>query len=173
MVQKFFSMFWGRMDVFAKRAKNGNYYPQCDNRWNNAKCPKQRNEKIYCEDCEHQCWTKLTLKTIEKYLLGYREDGADKSVTHVLNQIYEPIAEMNVKKVSVTKVTTALKKEGYLSNEPNPETGKTRKVPSVKGKELGIYMVEREYSGRMYQSVTYNRNAQEYVVNLIRKLLEE
>lgn len=77
MVQKFFSMFWGRMDVFAKRAKNSNYYPQCDNRWNNAKCPKQRNEKIYCEDCEHQCWTKLTLEVIEKHLWGYREDGTD------------------------------------------------------------------------------------------------
>ena len=77
MVQKFFSMFWGRMDVFAKRAKNGNYYPQCDNRWNYSKCPKQRNEKIYCEDCEHQCWTKLTLEVIEKHLWGYREDGAD------------------------------------------------------------------------------------------------
>lgn len=25
-VQKFFAMFWGRMDVYAKRAKNGNYY---------------------------------------------------------------------------------------------------------------------------------------------------
>ena len=77
MAQKFFSMFWGRMDVFAKRAKNGKYYPQCDNRWNNAKCPKQRNEKIYCEDCEHQCWTRLTLDVIEKHLWGYREDGID------------------------------------------------------------------------------------------------
>lgn len=77
MAQKFFSMFWGRMDVYAKRAKNGNYYPQCDNRWNNAKCPKQRNEKMYCEDCEHQCWTKLTLEVIERHLWGYREDGAD------------------------------------------------------------------------------------------------
>lgn len=97
----------------------------------------------------------------------------DKSITHVLNQIYEPIAELNVKKVSVTKVTSALKEEGYLLDEPNTETGKTRKVPSVKGKELGIYIVEREYHGRMFQSVTYNRNAQEYVVRLIRKLLEE
>lgn len=77
MAKKFFSMFWGRMDVYAKRAKNGNYYPQCDNRWNNAKCPKQRNEKVYCEDCEYQCWTKLTLEVIEKHLWGYREDGAD------------------------------------------------------------------------------------------------
>lgn len=60
-----------------------------------------------------------------------------------------------------------------LLDEPNPETGKTRKVPSAKGRELGIYMVEREYNGRIYQSVTYNRNAQEYVVKLIRKLAEE
>ena len=66
-----------------------------------------------------------------------------------------------------------MKDDGYLLEEPNPETGKTRKVPSVKGNELGIYMVEREYNGRIYQSVTYNRNAQEYVVGLIRKLVEE
>lgn len=100
----------------------------------------------------------------------YKED---MSITHVLNQIYEPIAEMNVKKISVTKVTALLKEEGYLLDEPNPETGKTRKVPSTKGKELGIYLTEREYNGRMYQSVTYNRNAQEYVVEVIRKLAEE
>lgn len=96
----------------------------------------------------------------------------DKSITHVLNQIYEPIAEMNIKKVSVTKVTAALKEDGYLLEEPNPETGRMRKVPSEKGRELGIYMVEREYNGRMYQSVTYNQNAQEYIVRLIRKLAE-
>lgn len=27
LATKFFAMFWGREDVFAKRAKNGNYYP--------------------------------------------------------------------------------------------------------------------------------------------------
>lgn len=97
----------------------------------------------------------------------------DKSITHVLNQIYEPIADMNVKKVSVTKVTATLKEEGYLLDEPNPETGKTRKVPSMRGRELGIYTVEREYNGRIYESVTYNKNAQEHVVELIRKLIEE
>ncbi len=96
----------------------------------------------------------------------------DKSITHVLNQIYGPIAELNIKKISVTKVTAALKEEGYLLDEPNPETGKIRKVPSAKGKELGIDMIEREYNGRIYQSVIYNKNAQEYVVSLIRKLAE-
>ena len=28
-------MFWGREDVYAKRGKNGGYFPQCDNRWDN------------------------------------------------------------------------------------------------------------------------------------------
>lgn len=62
----------------------------------------------------------------------------DKSITHVLNQIYASIAERNVKKVSVTKVTAALKEEGYLLEELNPETGKTIKVPSEKGKNCGF-----------------------------------
>ena len=64
------------------------------------------------------------IEILEKF--SYLED---KSITHVLNQIYEPIADMNVKKVSVTKVTAALKEDGYLLDEPNPETGKTTKPP--------------------------------------------
>ena len=71
----------------------------------------------------------------------------DKSITHVLNQIYKPIADMNVKNVSVAKVTATLKDEGYLLDEPNAEIGKTRKVPSEKSREPGIYTVEREYNG--------------------------
>ena len=71
---QFFAMFWGREDVFAKRAKNGNYYPQCDNRWNNVLCPKQKGQKVYCEDCENICWTKLKPEMIIAHLLGYRDD---------------------------------------------------------------------------------------------------
>lgn len=97
----------------------------------------------------------------------------DQSITHVLNQIYEPISDLNVKKISVAKITSALKEEGYLLEEQNPETGKSRKVPSVKGNELGIYMVEREFNGRMYQSVTYDQNAQEYIVELLKRMIEE
>ena len=46
-------------------------------------------------------------------------------------------------------------------------------MPSAKGQELGIYTIKREYNGRMYESVTYNQNAQRYVVELIEKLAEE
>lgn len=34
----FFSMFHGRVDVYAKRSKNG-YYTVCENRWKSGLCP--------------------------------------------------------------------------------------------------------------------------------------
>lgn len=77
MARQYFAMFWGRTDVYAKRGRNGGYFPQCDNRWNAGLCPKQRGEKVRCEDCENTKWTKLTVKKIIEHLLGYKEDGSD------------------------------------------------------------------------------------------------
>lgn len=77
MAIRFFSMFWGREDVYARRGKNGGYFPQCDNRWNMKLCPKQRGEKIFCDECENKKWTKLDAKKIVAHLLGYKEDGSD------------------------------------------------------------------------------------------------
>ena len=57
MAIRFFSMFWGREDVYARRGKNGGYFPQCDNRWNDRLCSKQRKEKVFCDECENTKWT--------------------------------------------------------------------------------------------------------------------
>lgn len=70
-------MFWGREDVYAKRAKNGRYYPQCSNRWNHAICPKQSGERKDCEDCANKNWIKLKPETIINHLIGSREDAID------------------------------------------------------------------------------------------------
>lgn len=77
LANRFFAMFWGRTDVYAKRGTKGGYFPQCDHRWNDRICPKQHGEKINCEACEHRRWTELKPKKIIEHLLGYREDGAD------------------------------------------------------------------------------------------------
>ena len=77
MAKRFFAMFWGREDVYAKRGKNGGYFPQCDNRWNNYLCPKQQKKKVYCDECSNRKWTSLDVKKIITHLLGYKEDGSD------------------------------------------------------------------------------------------------
>ena len=81
MAKRFYGMFWGREDVFAKRARNGNYYPQCGNRWNSL-CPRQAGDsetgkRVSCADCPHTSWIRLQPETILSHLNGYREDGTD------------------------------------------------------------------------------------------------
>ncbi|MFR5557833.1 MAG: hypothetical protein ACLTKE_14185 [Coprococcus sp.] len=39
-------MFWGREDVYARRGKNGGYFPQCDIRWD-VKSRQNEFIKIY------------------------------------------------------------------------------------------------------------------------------
>ena len=77
VAKRFYGMFWGRTDVFAKRGKNGGYFPQCENRWDAACCPKQRGEKQQCGDCANKKWKPLQLWHIKQHLLGTREDCAD------------------------------------------------------------------------------------------------
>ena len=77
MARRFFSMFWGREDVYAKRGKNGGYFPQCGNRWDGRLCPRQRGEKARCNECENVKWERLDVKKIIAHLLGYKEDGSD------------------------------------------------------------------------------------------------
>lgn len=60
----------------SKELRKGGYFPQCDHRWNDRICPKQRSEKINCETCEHKKWTELKPKKIIEQILGYREGGA-------------------------------------------------------------------------------------------------
>lgn len=116
--------------------------------------------------------TKAEAMPLPVEVLDEFEYQEDKSITHVLRQIFEPVADSNVKKVSAVKVNTLLVEDGYLADEENPGTGKVRKIPTEKGKELGIYMMEREFNGRAYEAIMYGKNAQEYVVERIRKLAE-
>ena len=64
MVRFFFSMFWGRMDVYAKRGKNGGWYPQCLYRWNAGVCPKHTNPKSPCSKCLHRGWEAINPKIL-------------------------------------------------------------------------------------------------------------
>ncbi len=78
---KFFSMFWGRTDVYSKRTikkSTGevNYYTQCYNFWRNG-CPRMSGSKIKCQDCEKQAYKKLERKQIIAHLKGESEDATD------------------------------------------------------------------------------------------------
>lgn len=78
---RFFSMFWGRTDVYSKRTikkSTGevNYYTQCHNFWKNG-CPRISGIKMKCQDCERQAYKKLEKQQILTHLKGISEDATD------------------------------------------------------------------------------------------------
>ncbi|MBD5549270.1 MAG: DEAD/DEAH box helicase family protein [Lachnospiraceae bacterium] len=77
----FFSMFWGRTDVYSKRTikkSTGevNYYTQCYNFWKNG-CLRIAGSKIKCQDCQRQAYKELKKEQIIDHLRGNSEDATD------------------------------------------------------------------------------------------------
>lgn len=93
----------------------------------------------------------------------YRKDN---SITHIMQQINEPIEGQNVKKLSYTRVTKWLKMSGYLTEEQDKELNKMVTVPTEKGRKLGIYSEKRErMGGASYIVVLYNEEAQYFIAS--------
>ena len=81
MANQFFSMFWGRQDVYAKRSVNKEtgkaaYYPQCNNFWTNV-CHKNIKDGINCKDCKNRSYKTITKKDILNHLQGNAYNASD------------------------------------------------------------------------------------------------
>ncbi len=81
MAVMFYSRFWGRQDVYAKRNEKkdtgeAGYYTQCHNFWKEV-CPKKRRQKINCRDCTYQAYMQLTKDDILAHLRGKAYNASD------------------------------------------------------------------------------------------------
>lgn len=56
-------------DSFAKSSKNGGYYSQCIDYWNNVVCLLQKGEIKQSGDCTHTNWIKLTPEILVNQLI--------------------------------------------------------------------------------------------------------
>lgn len=78
LAERFFRMFYGRVDVYAKRGRNGGYFPQCKNRWKADLCPKHKEKSHFCdEDCAFKQWDRLPLWRVKNHLIGTKDDCSD------------------------------------------------------------------------------------------------
>lgn len=81
MAIMFYSRFWGRQDVYAKRNEKketgeASYYTQCHNFWKEV-CPKKHKQKINCKDCKYQSYKQLTKDDILAHLRGTSYNASD------------------------------------------------------------------------------------------------
>lgn len=81
MANRFFSYFWGRQDVFAKRSVKkdtgtAGYYRQCANLWRYG-CHRRNRDKVQCKDCEMREDKRLTIEDVKRHLVGKAPDVTD------------------------------------------------------------------------------------------------
>ena len=62
LANQFFSMFWGRTDVYARRGAKGGYFPQCNNRWDAVYVPNSVERKYIVRTAGIQSGQILRLK---------------------------------------------------------------------------------------------------------------
>ncbi len=73
----FYSYFRGRKDVYVKRNAKKGYYTQCNNFWKAGICPKERGEKVKCQECPAKDYKELKISVILEHLKGTKEDCSD------------------------------------------------------------------------------------------------
>ena len=81
MANRFFQLFWGRQDVYAKRSIKKEtgataYYPQCANIWKPG-CYRLSRSKIQCKECQMHEYKKLTLEEVKLHLEGRSPNATD------------------------------------------------------------------------------------------------
>ena len=144
MAKQFYGMFWGREDVYARRGKNGGYFPQCKNRWDSAICPKQQGESKFCdEDCVGRVWKPLDEKIILNHLLGKEEDCTDVIGTYPL--LPDGTCRFLVFDFDNHEKDSYKNDDANIDNEWKTEVDSLRKICKINNIDA---LVERSRSGR-------------------------
>lgn len=81
MANIFFSRFWGRQDVYARRNENKNtgkasYFPQCENFWKDI-CNRKLKNAVPCRKCKYRKYRSITKQEILAHLRGDSYNASD------------------------------------------------------------------------------------------------
>jgi len=93
-------------------------------------------------------------------------------ITQLLERIYAAVDNPQMKKPGSTKITNWLQEKGFLEKVTGGD-GKSKRLPTRNGTQLGISarMVQGQYGE--YQAVLYHASAQQFIVDNLPAILEE
>ncbi|MCD8149956.1 MAG: hypothetical protein LUE92_10430 [Clostridiales bacterium] len=96
----------------------------------------------------------------------------DKSISKIVAQINEAVDDTVYQKLSYKPIVQWLKKNEFLTEKVNRESGKTQTLPAEKGTQIGIRAERRvSFNGAEYFLVLYDRQAQEFIVDNMETIL--
>lgn len=104
-------------------------------------------------------------------LLGKYQYREDKGISKILSQLYEPLEDKSIRKISGKKINEWLMTAGYVAEVYNEELKANIKIPTEKGKIIGLKSERVEYPGNIYYTIIYNKSAQEFLIRNFEKVL--
>ena len=98
--------------------------------------------------------------------------GEPLRIADFVDRILQATNYEGMKKLSPVKLTNWLLKKGFLTQEQGPD-GKSRRIPTAEGKQLGISSKMCEYRGGEYLGIFYNIQAQNFLLDHMPSIIEE
>ena len=93
-------------------------------------------------------------------------------VTEFTDALYRAVNNPGMKKLSVTKITEWLISKGLMRKESGAD-GKTHRVPTERGLQMGMSTRLRQSRDGEYQAVYYDRNMQIFLLDHLSEILNQ
>lgn len=87
-------------------------------------------------------------------------------ITEFADALQQAVGNANIKKPNVVKITNWLIEKGFMTKEAAPD-GKSRRVPTPAGMNLGMTTQLRQTPDGEYLAVYYDANAQRFLLDNI------
>lgn len=125
----------------------------------------QRNNCVIGKKRSKDEKAKFPIDVLSKY--EYKED---LTISHFMEQINSLIDTAKYKRLVYNPVLKWLIGNGYLQEETIE--GKLSKIPTEKGKQIGIRAENREnLNGATYIALVYDKRAQEFIISNISNMI--
>lgn len=93
-------------------------------------------------------------------------------VTEFTEALYQAVNKPDMKKISATKITDWLISKGLMLKETGAD-GKTHRIPSDRGLQMGMSTRLRQSRDGEYQAVYYDRNMQRFLLDNLTEILSD
>ncbi len=129
-------------------------------------------EKVIANGGQIGTVEKAPFTITDEQLAKVQLSGESLRIADFVDRILQTTGYEGMKKLSPTKLTNWLLKKGFLTQETGPD-GKTRRVPTPAGAELGLSVQMCQYNGTEYPGIFYDTKAQQFLLDNIPAIVKE
>lgn len=93
-------------------------------------------------------------------------------ITQLADRVMESVNDPARKRLKATTITNWLIEKGFLEKRLD-SAGKSRRLPTAAGEQLGLTLREQQGQNGPYQAVYYSKEAQQFILDHLMEMLRE